>query len=151
MSRISLVLVAVIGVLALAVAGAALASANSAATAAPAKAAPVKLVGKVGPGFTIKFTKGGKAVKTLKVGTYKITVYDKASIHNFHLFGPGVNKKTGVSFTGKVVWTVKVKKGKYTYRCDIHYMSGMIGHFKGTAKTTVVSTPTPTPTATTPY
>ena len=151
MPRIRLVLVAVIAALALAVAGAALAFATSGATAAPTKAAPVKLVGKVGPGFTIKLTKGGKSVKTLKVGTYKITVYDKADIHDFHLFGPGVNKKTGVAFKGKVIWTVKVKKGKYTYRCDIHYMSGMIGHFKGAAKTTVVSTPTPTPTAPAPY
>ena len=100
--------------------------------AAQASATKVKgtLAGKVGPGFTITLTQNGKAVKTLKVGTYKINVNDRANIHNFNLFGPGVNKKTGVNFTGKATWTIKLKKGKYTYRCDIHYMSGMIGHFK---------------------
>ena len=51
-------------------------------------------------------------------------------MHNFHLFGPGVNKKTGVATTSKATWTVTFKKGSYTYRCDIHFASGMIGHFK---------------------
>lgn len=87
------------------------------------------LVGTVGPGFTITLTDKGKAVKTLKPGTYKITVHDKGTIHNFHLFGPGVDKKTSVPGTGNSAWTVKFKKGSYTYRCDIHYMTGMIGHF----------------------
>jgi plastocyanin len=120
MLRIRILLGAALVVLALAVAGAVQASTQS----------TVKLVGKVGPGFTITLTKSGTAVKTLKAGTYTITVSDKASIHNFHLFGPGgVNKKTGVSFTGTKTWTVKLVKGKYTYRCDIHFASGMIGHF----------------------
>jgi plastocyanin len=120
MSRIHILLVAAFAVLALAVVGAVQASTQSTG----------KLVGKVGPGFTITLKKSGKAVKTLKAGSYKITVSDKASIHNFHLFGPSVNKKTGVTFTGTKTWTVKLKPGKYTFRCDIHYMSGMIGHFK---------------------
>jgi plastocyanin len=41
-----------------------------------------------------------------------------------------VNKKTGVPFTGAKTWTVTLTKGKYTYQCDIHFASGMIGHFK---------------------
>ena len=121
MPRIRILLVAALVVLALAVAGVVQASSQKTTG---------KLVGNVGPGFTITLVKGGKAVKTLKAGTYKITVHDKASIHNFHLFGPGVNKKTGVPFTGTKNWTVKLTKGSYTYRCDIHFMSGMIGHFK---------------------
>ena len=120
MSRIHILLAAAFAVLALAVVGAVQASTQSTG----------KLVGKVGPGFTITLKKSGKAVKTLKAGSYKITVSDKSSMHNFHLLGPGsVNKKTGVSFTGTKTWTVKLKKGKYTYRCDIHFASGMIGHF----------------------
>lgn len=87
------------------------------------------LVGTVGPGFTITLTTGGSPVKTLTAGTYKMTVSDKAAIHNFHLFGPGVDKKTSVQGTGTVLWTVKLTKGSYTYRCDVHFMSGMIGHF----------------------
>jgi plastocyanin len=94
------------------------------------QAATPRLVGEVGPGFTIEVTKGGKDVKTLKPGTYKIKVVDKASIHNFHLFGPGLNKKTGVSFKGTTTWTIKLKKGKYTYQCDPHAATGMKGSFR---------------------
>ena len=121
MPRIRILLVAALAVLTLAVAGAVQASTQT-----------TSLVGKVGPGFTITLTQNGKSVKnkTLKAGTYKITVSDKSSAHNFHLFGPGVNKKTSVAGTGTAVWTVKLKKGSYTYRCDIHFASGMIGHFK---------------------
>ncbi|HEY5161295.1 MAG TPA: plastocyanin/azurin family copper-binding protein [Gaiellaceae bacterium] len=120
MSRIRILLVASFVVLALAVAGAVQASTQSTG----------KLVGTTGPGFTITLTKGGKAVKTLTAGKYMITVNDKSSSHNFHLLGPGVNKTTSVPFAGTKTWTVTLKKGTYTYRCDIHFASGMIGHFK---------------------
>ena len=33
---------------------------------------------------------------------------------------PGVNKKTGVAFTGTVKWTVTLKAGTYTFRSDAH-------------------------------
>jgi plastocyanin len=92
-----------------------------------------KLVGTVGPGFTITLKKGTTAVKTLKAGTYTIKVQDKAGIHNFHLFGPGVNKKTSVSATGTQTWTVKLKPGKYTYQCDPHALSGMKRTFRVTS------------------
>jgi plastocyanin len=123
MSRIPILLVATVAVLTLAAAG---------VQASPQKAAVGKLVGTVGPGFTITLTQNGKKVTTLKAGKYQITVHDKGTIHNFHLFGPGVNKKTSVPGTGTTVWTVTLKKGKYTYRCDVHYLSGMIGFFKVT-------------------
>jgi plastocyanin len=87
------------------------------------------LTGEVGPGFSIEVKKGGKDLKKIKAGTYKIKVEDKASIHNFHLFGPGLNKKTGVSFKGETTWTIKLKPGRYTYQCDPHHLSGMRGHF----------------------
>jgi plastocyanin len=73
------------------------------------------LTGTVGPGFTITMKK-----KTVKAGTYAITIRDLASIHNFHLTGPGVNKKTSVSGTGTTKWTVKLKKGTYRFACDPH-------------------------------
>jgi hypothetical protein len=60
------------------------------------------LTGTVGPGFTITMNK-----KTVKAGTYVITIHDLASIHDFHLTGPGVNKKTSVTGTGTTKWTVK--------------------------------------------
>ena len=100
--------------------------------AAAGQAATPKLSGVSGPGFSITVKSGGKAVKTLKAGTYTLVVADKSSIHNFHLKGPGVNKKTTVPFTGTVTWKVKLTKGTYTFQCDIHASSGMKGTFKVT-------------------
>ena len=100
--------------------------------AAPATAAtPTKLVGTVGPSFTITLKKGGKKVTTLKAGRYTISVQDKSDFHNFHLTGPGVNKKTTVSEVKTKTWTVTFKKGTYRYVCDPH-SSQMKGSFKVT-------------------
>jgi plastocyanin len=93
----------------------------------------VRLKGEVGPGFSIEVEKAGKDLKTIKAGTYRIKVEDKAASHNFHLIGPGLNKKTGVSFKGETTWTIKLKPGRYTYQCDPHAASGMKGHFRVTA------------------
>jgi plastocyanin len=82
------------------------------------------LKGTVGPGFTITL----KPTVGLKAGTVKIVVADKSNIHNFHLKGPGVDKKTSVGGMGTTTWTVKLKKGKYTYVCDPHATS-MKGSF----------------------
>src|SRR5436305_6474739 len=90
------------------------------------------LTGELGPGFTIELKAGSKDVKTLKAGTYTIKVQDMGTIHDFHLFGPGVNKKTSISGTGTQTWTIKLKKGKYTYQCDIHATVGMKGTFRVT-------------------
>ena len=82
-------------------------------------------------GVTITLTKGGKAVKSLKPGSYVVTVNDRASVHNFHLLGSGVNKViTTVQFVGKKSVTVTLKKGTYTFQCDVHAASGMKGTFK---------------------
>jgi plastocyanin len=98
-----------------------------------ASAAATPLAGSVGPGFTITLAKGGKKVSSLKAGLYKITVNDKASIHDFHLIGPGVNKViTSVPAVGTKSVTVTLKKGTYTYQCDPHAASGMKGTFKVT-------------------
>jgi plastocyanin len=102
------------------------------AVPAYARSSAVTLTGEVGPGFSIDVEKAGKDLKTIRAGTYKIKVEDKASVHNFHLFGPGLNKKTGVPFKGQTTWTVKLKPGKYTYQCDPHASSGMKGTFKVT-------------------
>jgi plastocyanin len=103
------------------------------AVPAYAKSNAVLLKGEVGPGFTIEVEKAGKDLKTIKAGTYKIKVEDKSSIHNFHLLGPGLTKKTGVPFKGETTWTIKLKPGRYTYQCDPHAASGMKGHFKVTS------------------
>jgi hypothetical protein len=95
---------------------AALAASLALASAALAgQTAATPLAGTVGPGFTIKLAKGGKAVKSLKAGQYKITVSDKSGSHNFDLFGPGVQKViTSVPFQGTKSVTVTLKKGTYT-------------------------------------
>ena len=95
----------------------------------PAQGATGRLTGEVGPSFKIEVSKGGNDVKTLKAGTYKIHIEDKATIHNFHLIGPGVNKKTPVAGSVTQTWTVKLKKGTYTYMCDVHASTGMKGKF----------------------
>src|SRR3954471_6382839 len=98
---------------------------------AAATAAPPTLNGVDGPGFTISLKKSGKKVASLKAGKYKIVVKDLSNIHNFHLTGPGVNKKTGVGPKGTFTWTVTLKKGTYKYICDPH-ATIMKGSFKVT-------------------
>jgi plastocyanin len=103
------------------------------ALVAAAQAKSVGITGEVGPGFTIEVKKAGKDLKTIKAGTYRIKVEDKASIHDFHLFGPGLNKKTGIAFTGETTWKIRLRPGRYTYQCDPHAAAGMKGHFRVTA------------------
>jgi len=81
------------------------------------------LTGTVGPGFTITMNK-----KTVKAGSYVITIHDLASIHDFHLTGSGVDKKTSVPGTGTTKWTVSLKKGTYHFVCDPHhtFMHGVL-------------------------
>ena len=73
------------------------------------------LTGTVGPGFTITMNE-----KTAKAGTYAITIHDLSSIHDFHLTGSGVDKKTSVTGTGTTKWIVKLKTGTYHFVCDPH-------------------------------
>ena len=101
-----------------------LAVAVAAVVALPVGAATPKLLGTVGPGFTITLTK-----KPSKAGKYTLVVSDKSSIHNFHLTGPGVNVKTSVAATGSKTFRITLKKGKYTFLCDPH-ASTMRGTFR---------------------
>jgi plastocyanin len=91
------------------------------ATAAATPMSSSKLTGTVGPGFTISLKQGGKAVKTVKAGRYSFVVSDKASIHNFQLEGPGVDKAiTSVPFTGTKTVSIVLKRGTYKYYCKPH-------------------------------
>ncbi len=86
------------------------------------------LRGSVGPGFTISLTQGGKKVTKLKKGTYVLTVSDKASIHNFVIEGPGVERDvTTVPGTGTKTVTLKLRPGKYKFYCRPHE-SSMFGY-----------------------
>jgi plastocyanin len=77
-------------------------------------AAAATLAASVGPGRQITLARTAKAGKTI------ITVRDKSNKDNFHLSGPGVNKKTGVAFKGTVKWTVTLQAGTYTVKSDAH-------------------------------
>ena len=79
---------------------------------------PVKLSGKVTANAISLKTSSGAKVKTLAAKKYKLTVSDASNKQNFHLTGPGVNKKTGVAARTKATWTLTLKPGKYTYKSD---------------------------------
>ena len=93
--------------------------------------AATTLQGAVGPSFTITLKKSGRKVSSLRHGTYTIRISDRSNIHNFHLSGPGVNKKTSVSGTGTTTWTVRLRRGTYRYVCDPH-ATQMKGSFRVT-------------------
>jgi hypothetical protein len=77
--------------------------------------APTPLAAAVGPKRTISLKP-----KIVEVGPATLTVNDRSRTDNFHLTGPGVNKKTGVAFRGRVTWNVSLQPGSYTYRSDKH-------------------------------
>jgi plastocyanin len=91
-----------------------------------------RLVVTAGPSDVIALkTAAGKAVKTLKKGTYTVTVRDRSRLHNVHLIAPGYNKKTTVPFVGTQTWKVKLAKaGTLRYLCDVHASTGMRGSAK---------------------
>ena len=95
-----------------------------------AQASTPKLIGTVGPGYTITLKKGTAKVKTLKAGTYKFVIKDKSNFHGYSLDGPhGFAKDfTKIPFVGKKTFTVKLKAGKYKYYCPNHE-SRMFAHF----------------------
>jgi plastocyanin len=92
------------------------------------------LVGTVGPGFTITLKLNSKVVKTLKAGSYKLVIHDKASIHAFSLDGPHKYAKdfTTVPFVGTKTFTLKLVAGKYKYYCPPHEPT-MFGRFTVTS------------------
>jgi len=92
-----------------------------------------KLVLTAGPAQVITLkTSAGKAVKTMKLGTYTMVVRDRGRIHNAHVTAPGYNRKTSpLTYTGTQTWRVKLAKiGKLRFLCDSHALVGM----KGSAK-----------------
>ena len=112
----ALSIIAVLVAAALAVAGAAFSSRSSMPT----------LKGVTGPGYSVSLTKGGKKVKTLKAGKYKIVVSDKSSFHNAKLERESPSKPklenqiTGTGFTGTKTVVMTLKPGSWRFYCSIH-------------------------------
>jgi len=107
---------AVLVAAALAVAGAAFSSRSSMPT----------LKGVTGPGYSVSLTKGGKKVKTLKAGKYRIVVNDRSSFHSSVLEREKPDKPklekdlTGVGFTGTKTVVMTLKPGSWRFYCSIH-------------------------------
>jgi hypothetical protein len=79
---------------------------------------PGKLSGKVTTRLiTVKTSSGSKA-RTVPAKKYKLAVSDTSNRQNFHITGPGVNRKTGVAAKTKATWTLNLKPGTYRYRSD---------------------------------
>ena len=89
------------------------------------------LTATVGPGATISLRLSGRKVTRLKAGRYRIVVRDRSRVHNFHLTGPGLNRKTSVGANATATWTVRLRKGTYRYVCDPH-KAVMKGSFRVT-------------------
>jgi len=92
-----------------------------------------KLVLTSGPVFTITLTTAaGKTVKSMKTGTYRVTVRDRSRIHDAHVIAPGYNRRTSpLTYTGTQTWKVKLARaGTFRFLCDPHALTGM----KGSAK-----------------
>ena len=58
------------------------------------------------------------SAKSVTAGTYKLTVSDRSRTRNFHLVGPGVNRRTSKKFTGKATWQVALSAGVYRFGSD---------------------------------
>ena len=54
---------------------------------------------------------------------------DRSPMHNFHLTGKGVNKRTAVAKRATTTWTVTFRKGTYRFVCDPHKQA-MKGSFR---------------------
>jgi plastocyanin len=80
-----------------------------------------RLRASVGPGARIALRNaGGSRVTRLRAGRYSIAVTDATTADNFHLTGPGLNRKTGVAFRGRATWRVTLRRGTYRFRSDRH-------------------------------
>ena len=123
----SLLAFAVLAAVALTVAGAAFSRTDSTPT----------LKGVVGPGYSIKLTKGGKKFESLKAGTYKFVISDRSNFHNFTVEREKPSKPkiemhiTGTGFMGTKTVKMTLKPGSWSFYCSNHEAQ-MHGDFKVT-------------------
>jgi hypothetical protein len=81
-------------------------------TAAPPVSSTKALTGKVDA------RRATLSAKSAAAGRYRLTVTDRSKTRNFHLAGPGVNRRTGKAFTGKATWTLNLEAGTYRFGSD---------------------------------
>jgi plastocyanin len=85
---------------------------TAAAPPAPPAPAPKSLAAKVDT------RSASLSAKRAAPGRYRITVVDRSRSRNFHLLGPGVDRRTGKPFTGTVTWTLQLRAGTYRFGSD---------------------------------
>lgn len=98
----------------------------------PPTSTPKKLVLTSGPAYSITLkTTAGKAVRSLRLGTYTVVVRDRSSFHDAHIIAPGFDRRTAVPFVGTKTWKMKLARtGKLRFLCDPHASQGMRGSAK---------------------
>ena len=74
-----------------------------------------RLRGTVGPGNTITVSR-----HRVPPGRYRLVVIDESSAHNWHIQGRRVDRATSVVGTGRSVWRVRLRVGRYPIVCDVH-------------------------------
>ena len=85
----------------------------------PPVPAAKRLVLTVGPAASIVFSNtAGKRVTAVRAGNYTILVRDRSKVHNAHLVGKGVNRKSGLAATGTLTWKVKLSAGTLRFFSD---------------------------------
>jgi hypothetical protein len=84
----------------------------------PPPAPPGRLTGKVNAKAITLKTSSGSRVRSVVEKAYRLTVTDSSNKQNFHLTGPGVNRKTAIRAKARATWTLRLRPGKYTYRSD---------------------------------
>jgi len=63
---------------------------------------------------------------SLAAGSYRLVVTDSSRQHNFHLVGPGVNRRTGIASTGIARWDLTLRAGAYRYGSDPGLLRGSL-------------------------
>jgi len=73
-----------------------------------------------GGGVSLR-TWSGRPIATLEAQRlYSIVIKDSSRADNFHLRGPGIDRRTGQAYRGTVRWKVSLRPGRYRYRSDSH-------------------------------
>jgi hypothetical protein len=102
-----------------------------------------RLIGTVRADLTIKLTDAnGTSVTSVSPGTYDFEIHDETVSHNFHLTGPGVDRRTEVADEEITTWEdlVLAPGATYQFVCDPH-----AEYMKGSFTTTPASPPPPPP------
>lgn len=82
----------------------------------PARPAPTVPVGStmvlaLGVGKPVLRTTGGKVVKRLRPGSYRVSVRDRTTARGVRLTGAGAAKSTTRAFVGSMAWSLRLRAG----------------------------------------